>query len=382
MTSDRPIEISVSSPHRGIVTVEMRVSKIEWEDATAYLASMSDVSRYKALANTLKVAEEAAMRASQLKSEFLASMSHEIRTPLNGLLGMVQILDQTELTSEQRSFLRTVHTSGEQLLHLINDILDLSKIEAGKLTFEIKPFGLDDLVRDTLSIHAHAANAKGLFLTSLFGPDVPEIICGDKIRLRQVLMNLIGNAVKFTNSGEVLVKVTTGVSSTDSQCVMGFEVIDTGIGIDKNKIGLLFQPFSQLHTGDKALGGTGLGLSICKRLVQLMGGELSILSKVGEGSTFRFDLSFSTAVGAVRKEPLCKVAVGILSTSPTRRDLLRQILLGGGFEVRLEPFSEGGEHPNDPKRGIGLIIADFLNGSPGCFSQGGRKRFERHANAC
>ena len=254
-------------------------------------------------------AQEAAERASSAKSEFLARMSHEIRTPMNGVMGMSELLQGTELTPRQRHLSETISHSAEALLQIINDILDFSKVEAGKLELERVEFGLRETVEETIEIFAGRAHAKGLELACAIELDVPGTVCGDPMRLRQVLINFVGNAIKFTDSGEVIVRVR----AVDKDGLLRFEVIDTGIGISEEAQAHIFNAFHQADSfTTRKYGGTGLGLAICQQLADLMGGEIGVHSEVNRGSTFWFE---------VRLEP-------IIEASPTLTRLPRLNLAG------------------------------------------------------
>ena len=246
--------------------------------------------KYIQLNTELTKMRDEALGLARAKSEFLATMSHEIRTPMNGVLGMIELLLGTRLSEQQQRFAETVRRSGETLLSIINNILDFSKIEAGKLSLEQADFNLRDLVEDLGELFSARAHGKGLELACSVPGDIPEAMMGDATRLRQVLTNLIGNAIKFTETGEVLISVQA-LEETATAVRVRFAIKDTGIGLESSQIEHIFDSFAQ---GDgsttRKYGGTGLGLAISRQLVDLMGGQLDVESVAGQGSTFSFEL--------------------------------------------------------------------------------------------
>ncbi len=243
----------------------------------------------------LRAALEKAEASTRAKSEFLAMMSHEIRTPMNGILGMAQLLELTALNDEQRGYVNTVRSSGDALLVLINDILDFSKIEAGKLELEMRPFALQAALASTVDLYQPLAQRKGLILQLQLASDLPAHVAGDRTRLRQILSNLLGNAIKFTEQGQVRVKVSL-LADDGRSLQLGVAVHDSGIGIPANRVDRLFKAFSQVDTSTtRQYGGTGLGLAICQRLCEAMGGDIGVTSQPGAGSTFRFSVRLEHA---------------------------------------------------------------------------------------
>jgi signal transduction histidine kinase/CheY-like chemotaxis protein/HPt (histidine-containing phosphotransfer) domain-containing protein len=253
-----------------------------------------------AVAEAKKALQEAEA-ASRAKSEFLARMSHEIRTPMNGVLGMTELLRHaTNLNSRQRGYADTIHNSGTALLGIINDILDFSKIEAGKLRLDIAPFSIREVVEDSLDILAERAHGKGIELLCDIPPDVETAVCGDAQRLRQVLINLVGNAIKFTDKGEVKIAVDC-VEANESRSLFRFEVTDSGVGIKPESCAAIFDSFAQEdNSTTRKYGGTGLGLAISKELVELMGGQIGVESTLGVGSKFHFSIQLTIDHATVR----------------------------------------------------------------------------------
>src|SRR5438876_1107523 len=312
----------------------------------ALVALYEDISDRKAAEAAMREARDLAERGARARSAFLANMSHEIRPPMNAVLGFVELVLDTELGAEQRRALELVRTSSEALLTILNDILDYSKIEAEHLELESIPFDLPKVVHATATLLAVRAREKHLELTVDVPPDVPQMVRGDPTRLRQVLMNLIGNAIKFTEQGEVDVSASIIQRDADGAAVQ-FRVRDTGIGISEQQLGSIFQEFTQADASmTRRYGGTGLGLAISRRLVALMGGELAVTSEVGRGSEFSFALTFPLEAGA-QATARAAVSLGgrrllVVDDNETNRRIVRDMLGAEGMAVHEASRADAG----------------------------------------
>ncbi len=300
----------------------------------AYFIVARELDKRRTLLSQLEYARDAALTLARRQSDFLANMSHEIRTPMNGIMGTSELLLRTPLAPNQKDLAETIRYSAESLLVIINDILDFSKIEAGKLAFESSNFDLRATVEQAVETVAATARKKSLELVTLVYRDVPEQLCGDAGRLRQVLLNLVGNAVKFTDRGEVVVRVTKQ-AETETHVTLKFSVTDTGIGIAREFQENIFEAFAQVDASRaRRFGGTGLGLAISKRLVQMMGGEIGVESEVGKGSTFWFTATLEKADAA---QPISTYEMWfglralVADDNTTNRTVLAQLLTDFGM---------------------------------------------------
>ncbi|MFI5353106.1 MAG: response regulator [Candidatus Binatales bacterium] len=351
----RNMEIAFRNKDGSVLPCLLSATLFELRGHVCCLTVTRDISALKATERQLVEAREAALAASRAKSEFLSSMSHEIRTPMNAVLGMAELLSETGLDPEQRKYLNIMINNGNSLLDLINDILDLAKVEAGRIELERTPFDLRELtdrVCETLAVRAHS---KRLELVGRIVPGLATGLCGDPLRLRQILINLIGNAIKFTQSGSIVLTVAQekeaapedGTPEKES-VLLHFSVADTGIGIARAQLDKVFANFTQADSSTtRRYGGSGLGLAIVKRLVDLMGGKIWVESEVGKGSTFHFTARFEADAGAVARDNSTTAALDlrgvrtlVVDDTAVNRLILREML---GAKGALVSEAEGGE---------------------------------------
>ncbi len=321
------------------VPIEVGLSPVETDDGLMVLCGIVDITERKQAIAAIEAAREAAVSANRAKSDFLANMSHEIRTPLNAIIGMTELVLQAELKPLQREYLTTVLESGESLLSIINEILDFARIEAGKLDLVEVEFDLRETLGDILKSLAFRAHCKNLELAWQVAADVPRFLLGDPVRLRQIIVNLVGNAVKFTAEGEVVVAVEC-TPHVAGKIILHVAVSDTGIGIPADKLTSIFEAFEQADSSTtRQFGGTGLGLAIASTLVNLMQGHIWVESVVKQGSTFHFTLPLKVVSQPAVPGPVADarslrgIAVLVVDDNATNRQILEHTLAGWGIEV-------------------------------------------------
>jgi len=357
-TSNTYYEFPVLAKDRTVVWMGQNVQTIrtgEW--ILGFQAVARDISERKRMEIELAEARDSALASARIKSEFLANMSHEIRTPMNGVIGMADVLLASRLSAEQRDIALTIRSSAEAMLRLVDDILDLSKIEAGKLSIQTTDFDLDELIDGITDIFAERATAKGLKFRAVIYPDVHRHLRGDAMRLRQVLLNLVGNAVKFTEGGEVNLSVMREQDDGE-KAQLWFLINDTGIGITEADQHRLFTPFVQADgSTTRRFGGTGLGLAISKQLVDMMGGRIGVASSPGEGSTFWFTAAFTKDERAIvsHRSALAGIRVLILDSNEVNRLVLRRHLASSSVDV---------EEAATPDAALGALRGAAADGKP------------------
>lgn len=340
-------EIVAMRKDGSVFPADLSVSEIKLSTHTFYSGIIRDITERKAsekqienYMHELELAKEKAEEATRLKSEFLANMSHEIRTPMNGVVGMTNLLMDTELNSEQRNYAQTVLASADSLLEILNDILDLSKIEAGKLDIESIPFDLQALVEDSAEITSFKCLEKGLEVLVNYPVNVPRHVVGDPGRVRQIIINLLSNAIKFTEKGHVLLSVNSVPSSQNDKVAFRVEVQDTGIGIPEDKLDIIFNKFDQAdQSTTRKFGGTGLGLAICRRLTGMMGGDTGVASKLGKGSTFWFTMELypntdeAIDLPSAKKTDLSGAKILVVDDNKVAVSLIKELLKAYNLQV-------------------------------------------------
>ena len=335
----KEFEISVKSKSGKTLWILTSMTPIEFEGRSAFLSNHYDITERRQMEEDLRDAKQAAESATKAKGDFLASMSHEIRTPMNGITGMADLLTQTELNDEQSHMLRTIRESGNALITVINDILDFSKIEAGRMDLEDVSMSVADALEGVAGTLTPNATKKGVRIHTFVDPEIPQAVHGDPVRLRQILFNLTGNAVKFSDKKDVMVSARPLARGDDDRLWCRFEIVDQGIGISKENQAKLFQAFSQAESSTtRKFGGTGLGLAICKRLVELMNGAVGVESEEGKGSTFWVEVPFKAAAGSritEKQRDLQGVRVLLVGSEKPRQSALTTYLDHWGADFAL-----------------------------------------------
>jgi two-component system sensor histidine kinase/response regulator len=349
----------------GLIACGVVLGELLLENSALYARLVRAHESERRRGQELLAARDEAQAANDAKSLFLASMSHEIRTPMNAIVGLTRVVLESELEPKQRDYLLKVQSSSKALLALLNDILDYSKIEAGKVTLEAEEFSPEETVENVGHLFSAKIEEAGLDLLFEVEENIPQRLLGDSLRLTQVLNNLVGNAIKFTPQGEIVISAQT-VSRSDDKVQLRFAVRDSGIGLSTEQAGRLFQVFAQAdQTVTRRYGGTGLGLAICKRLVELMGGSISVDSVLGKGSTFSFTAWFGVSNPAVERIDLHRIRgmrTLVLDGQPTARLILQRILQSWAFQASTASFAEDGLHKlrrADPPSPYELLLLDW-----------------------
>lgn len=334
---DNVMEFTARRKDGTLIEVERSVAAFEMDGKWHAVGSVRDIADRKKAREAMEKARDAAEAANRSKSEFLANMSHEIRTPMNAIIGLSQLAMNTDLSPKQKDYLSKIDSSSKMLLGIINDILDYSKIEAGRLELDKHEFDLDRLLEQISTLFINSVESKGLILLFRVEPDVPKVLVGDSLRLKQILINLMGNAVKFTHKGEVEIRISV-ISRENEQAVLRFAVRDTGIGMTPDQQKKLFQAFSQADTSTtRKYGGTGLGLIISQRLIKIMGGTIQVKSEIDKGSVFSFSAIFEVGQEQRYSFDSCDLSecrVLIVDSLDSSRKILREIFESWNFKVR------------------------------------------------
>jgi len=332
--------------------VEISALRLTIADENLFTVIVRDITERKNVMTELEAAKEEAFAASKAKSEFLANMSHEVRTPMNGIMGMLQLMQMTPLNEEQEEYIRTASISGESLLTIINDILDYARIESGKVRITPEPFGLTSIMDPLITLFKSNLDPEKITLSYTISPEVPPFLIADRTRLRQILFNLIGNALKFTDSGEVCIAIRIIEKTSTGYLRIGWTVSDTGIGIPEDAGDELFEPFTRVEdAGRRKRKGTGLGLSIVKQLVTQMGGTVSMKRNTHQGTTFTFDILAKTcadnvvapqqtSIPPVLTSPQRRLSTLIVEDEPINQQILSAILTKLGHRTQVAADGE------------------------------------------